>query len=145
MPYVFVASDAFALNENIMEPYSVRKMNNEQRMFNYKLLRTRRTVENALGILSQRFRIFTRPIQLNPDKVELITMTACCLHNFLLRDSTSASVYMPAISDSPADSLPNIARQGSTRSSEHAVTLRNRVTHYFNSLHGAVAWQESVA
>jgi len=144
LPYVFVADKAFALKENILMPYGQRNVNNEQRIFNYRLSRARRTVENAFGILSQRFRIFNRPIQLHPSKVELVTMTGCCLHNFLLRDSASASVYTASSDDCLTNSMPNIARQGSSRPSDSALSVRNKFAHYFNSEHGEVPWQESV-
>ena len=133
LPYVFVADKAFALKENILKPYGQRNVNNEQRIFNYRLSQARRTVENAFGILSQRFRIFNRPIQLHPSKVELVTMTGCCLHNFLLGDSASASVYTPSSNDCLTNSMPS-----------SALSVRNKFAHYFNSEHGEVPWQESV-
>ena len=82
VPYVIVADDAFALKPYLMKPFAQRQLTREQRIFNYRLSRARRVVENAFGIMSQRFRIFNHPIPLLPDRVEIVTMTACCLHNF---------------------------------------------------------------
>jgi len=144
VPYVFVADDAFSLKENIMKPYSQKNLTNAQRVFNYRLSRARRTVENAFGILSQRFRIFSHSIHLQPEKAELITMTACCLHNFLLRDTASATVYMQADNDITASNMRSIARQGCNRSANSAMIVRTKLTEYFNSARGAVPWQESI-
>ena len=94
-PYVIVADDAFALKSYLLKPYALRNQTAEQRIFNYRLSRARRTVENAFGQLSQRFRVFVRPIPLSPDKVNIIVKTSCCLHNFLLRDKVSTATYMP--------------------------------------------------
>ena len=83
MPYVIVADDAFPLKENIMKPYSLAGLTKEQRIFNYRLSRARRIIENAFGILSNRFRIFMTPMALKPEKAEVIVMAACTLHNYL--------------------------------------------------------------
>lgn len=66
-----------------MKPYSRRHMSYDERIFNYRLSRARRIVENAFGILANRFRIFMKPIALSPENVELTVLAACSLHNFL--------------------------------------------------------------
>ena len=73
-PYVLIADDAFPLKTYILKPYSQVGLTNEKRIFNYRLSRARRVMENAFGILSNRFRVFMSPINLVPEKVEAITM-----------------------------------------------------------------------
>ncbi|KAB0804600.1 hypothetical protein PPYR_01570, partial [Photinus pyralis] len=84
IPYTFIADDAFPLSKRIMKPFNNRGLTNDKRILNYRLSRARRVVENAFGILANRFRILLNTINLSPDKVELITLTCCVLHNFLL-------------------------------------------------------------
>jgi len=75
LPYVFVVDSAFDLNKHMMKPYSgVYDKGNEKGVFNYRLSRARRVVENAFGIISSVFRVFRRPMLLNPEKVTNITM-----------------------------------------------------------------------
>lgn len=83
LPYVFLGDDAFALNKHMMKPYTgVYEKGNAKRIFNYRLCRARRVVENAFGIMSSVFRIFRRPILLDTEKVTNITMACVLLHNF---------------------------------------------------------------
>lgn len=50
-----------------MKPFPTRATRREK-VFNYRLSRARRIVENALGILASRFRIFESFIALKPEK-----------------------------------------------------------------------------
>jgi hypothetical protein len=86
VPYVIIADDAFPLQRHIMKPYKSRDINLGQKIFNYRLSRARRTVENAFGILSNRFRILLKRIELPVEKVEKIELSTCVLHNFLLSE-----------------------------------------------------------
>ena len=55
---MFVAGDAFALNENMLKPFIGSKLTVNQGIFNYRLSRARRIIENTFGILSSKWRIF---------------------------------------------------------------------------------------
>ena len=79
IPYMMVADEAFLLKEYITKPYSQRYLTRENIIFNYRLSRARRIVENVFGILANRFRAISSPLALDPDKVELIVMACCSL------------------------------------------------------------------
>jgi hypothetical protein len=49
-------------------------------IYNYRLSRACRVVENAFGILTQKFRIFYGRIQLSPENTDKVIMAACALH-----------------------------------------------------------------
>lgn len=85
VPHVILADAAFPLQRH-MKPYHIRNMTAEQRIFNSRLSRGRRVVENAFGILANRFRVLLQPINLSRDKVVLITQACCALHNFLKQE-----------------------------------------------------------
>lgn len=55
VPYFLVGDDAFPLREWMMKPHSKREMMAAERIFNYRLSRARRIVENAFGILANRY------------------------------------------------------------------------------------------
>ncbi|CAH1998538.1 unnamed protein product [Acanthoscelides obtectus] len=64
-PYVFVADDAFALGPHLLKPFQgVYEAGSDERVFNYRLSRARRIVENAFGILASVFRVFRAPMLL---------------------------------------------------------------------------------
>lgn len=85
IPYVLVGDDAFALSNNLIKPYSKQNLSGLERIFNYRLSRARRIVENAFGLLANRFRVFVGPIHLDPAKTRMVTIACCCLHNYLLK------------------------------------------------------------
>ncbi|KAG9267065.1 hypothetical protein AMEX_G19742 [Astyanax mexicanus] len=98
MPYMFIGDEAYPLRPDLMKPYPFRSMNKDQRIYNYRLSRARRVVENAFGILANRFRVFRSTICLEPNKVVTITLACLCLHNFL-RQRRSEAYVPPAYVD----------------------------------------------
>jgi hypothetical protein len=54
VPFAFVGDDAFPLRSWLMKPFPHRQMTRSERIFNYRLSRARRVVENAFGILAHR-------------------------------------------------------------------------------------------
>ena len=83
IPHFIVADEAFPLKDHIMKPYPQRNLNIKKRIYNYRLSRARRIVENAFGILSARYRLLRRSMNFHPNKVELFVYTICLLHNKL--------------------------------------------------------------
>lgn len=139
-PYVIVADDAFAMRRHLVKPFSMRNLTYEQRIFNYRLSRARRVVENAFGIMCSKFRVFSKAIPLVPEKVQTVVMTTCCLHNFLLRNPTSTSHYLSDTADPSCDLKP-VAKERVYRASNEALAVRANFMQYFNSTDGAVSWQ----
>ena len=84
VPFCFVGDEAFPLWAHLMRPFprKDRGMPDDEIIFNYRLSRACRIVENAFRILAQRFRVFARRLQLIPDNVDKIVKACCVLYNF---------------------------------------------------------------
>ena len=155
LPYVIVGDDAFPLKENIMKPYPFRSLSHEKRIFIYRLSRARRIVENAFGILANRFRLFLSSILLEPEIVEKITVASCALHNFL-REKIPLQYSPPGTFDSEnlenrstqngewrnnLESLQSIRVSASNNYTTDAKKIRDDFCRYFNT-NGSVPWQD---
>ncbi|XP_028408828.1 protein ANTAGONIST OF LIKE HETEROCHROMATIN PROTEIN 1-like [Dendronephthya gigantea] len=84
IPYFLLGDEAFALDQNLMKPYPHRSANGDEKVFNYRLSRARRIVENAFGILSARFRVLLKTLELDVTNVIEVVRACIALHNFLI-------------------------------------------------------------
>ena len=85
LPYVFVGDEAFPLRPDFLKPFGRHALTQERKIYNYRLSRARRVIENVFGIMSNRFKMFSTPINLSIDRIDLVVLTCCILHNFLRR------------------------------------------------------------
>ncbi|XP_076044731.1 uncharacterized protein LOC143027341 [Oratosquilla oratoria] len=72
LPYVFIGDEAFALRTDFLKPFAAKELTQERRIFNYRLSRARRVIENVFDIMSSRFGIFSKPINLNIKSIEKV-------------------------------------------------------------------------
>ncbi len=148
VPYVVVADEAFPLRNNLLKPFPFRNLSAPERVFNYRLSRARRIVENAFGLLANVFRIFRKPILLGAEKTTQIALATCALHNFLLRNKEARSIYMEQGDidkeqrcDVASSSFYSLSQQGPNFSSQSARAIRDEYKMYFISHEGEVEWQ----
>ena len=154
VPFYFVGDDAFALRETMMKPYSLRGMTKEQRIFNYRLSRARRVVENAFGILANRFQILLTTMEHDQSTVKLIVKACIILHNIMRKRYPG---LQNQLLDRPEnvthDLVPGAWREGlhmedtqtatgPNTATKKGKTQRNLFKHWVNSPAGAVPWQD---
>lgn len=146
LPYVFVGDEAFALREDLLKPFSQASLTRERRIFNYRLSRARRIIENIFGILVNRFGILQGTINLPVETVDLIVLTICTLHNFL-RKKLPHRYMTPEeeVENEFENELTSLQNSQLSRNpTENAKAVRDRFLEYFTSV-GAVDWQEERA
>lgn len=156
LPYYLVGDEIFPLKTWLMRPFP-GKLEEQQRVFNYRLSRARRVIENAFGILAARWRIFSKPIKASVENAERYTLACIGLHNYLkLTDNPSycPSGFVDNYSGSGEIRLGEwrkIVAEGSggiveirnlrgCRRRENAVEMRNAILEYVNGV-GALEWQ----
>ncbi|XP_075147271.1 uncharacterized protein LOC142221434 [Haematobia irritans] len=164
-PYVFVADDAFPLHHRIMKPYKPTRnavLDEEKQIFNYRLSRARRCVENAFGIMCSKNVCLSKTMFCAPDRAKKIIKTCVYLHNFMIRTRKRKYCH-PLLPDTETkngevvrgrfrhalkpDSLffsdINYGSQG--RSHESGIIVRDTIKDYFNSEEGSLPWQRKYA
>ena len=144
-PYVFVADAAFPLKENLLRPHPVgrRQCTREQLIFNYRLSRARRIIENGFGLLWVRWGIYRRTLELRAQNAVSIVKATCVLNNFIQRTSTPAAILaLPQDQEvRQPDGVQNLGRMGN-RAADGAIAVHEKFARYFATT-GAVAWQEA--
>lgn len=154
VPYVFIGDEAFALRSDFLKPYGQKELTKERRIFNYRLSRARRIIENVFGIMAARFRIFHTAINLKIENIDKVVMACCILHNFLIRKRRDN--YAPPVSfdkehhetgiienglGTGQENMMNLQRGYNRHASEEAKRIRDLYMSYFNT-DGLVSWQE---
>ena len=143
--------------DNLMRSYPGRNLPLDKRIYNYRLSRARRTVENAFGIMASRFRVFHRPLMVYPKNVTLVIKGALVLHNFLRNEvgvqyvGESTADYEDATGTlHPGDWRKEVStnqlhsmRPAGVRGSNDATRIRDQFKNYFSSEIGSVSWQNA--
>ena len=83
MPYVAAGDEVFPLITYLLCPYSKHHQGGDEskKIYNYRLSQAQRVAENAFGILALRWRVFRRPLDVQPENVDKVVLASCCLHN----------------------------------------------------------------
>lgn len=186
IPFYLVGDEAFPLKTYLMRPYPRKSLQpffatsaeeeasqgerqdsepvsfeeaHSKRIFNYRLSRARRVVENAFGIMAQRWRILRRPFKAKDDNIRRIISACVVLHNFMMKESeTSRYAYCPPgtadhvdwqgnitegswrADGTSSDALPPLAKTG-CHATRIAYKVRDLLAKHFITI-GKVPWQE---
>lgn len=165
--HFFVGDEAFPLRTNLMRPYSRKGIKSDkERIFNYRLSRARRIIENAFGILSSRWRVFHSCICMKEKNIEKVVLATICLHNFLMmreereaeRRTNCPITYIDYENQhnglvtpgmwreiNSTDSFHDIGRLGCNSAARKAVAQRNALADWMISEEGQVPWQSRLS
>jgi hypothetical protein len=80
--YSFIGDEAFRLHEHLLRPNGRTHLTLMKNIFSYRLSKVRRYIECAFGVLSKKWCIFHRPI--NVDHIFAVDIIKACVvfHNF---------------------------------------------------------------
>lgn len=143
--YVILGDEAFPLKPYLMRPYPGQNLDVTKKIFNYRLSRGRRVVENAFGLLAQKFRMYFRTIQAKPENVDNMILSTIILHNFIKKqDNATYSHEVRNLRDANESGgiLRNLPLRGGNAANEAFMT-RELFKNYFNSESGWLDGQET--
>jgi hypothetical protein len=134
MPFVLVGDEAFALSEHVLLPYPNKNLTCLKHIYNYRLSRARRIVECTFGILTNKWRIFYRPIDVNPDFCDTIK-AYCVLHNYVRKNV--GIQFDDTLYECTMECVRSVGTKGSVR----GTAVREYFAKYFTSPQRSVPWQ----
>lgn len=154
LEYFFLGDDAFALKTYLMKPYGSLHLAHSKKIYNYRISRARRVVENAFGLLVQRWQCLLATQQQQPQVVTTISTACLVLHNLMRtrypgvgrnhidREDQQHRVIPGAWRDMALlTDLPPI--RAAARATAEAKEMREYLEQYFNTV-GAVPWQDDM-
>ena len=139
----FATRLAFPLLTYLLCPYPGRQIPLSHQLFNYRLSRARRMVENAFGILAARWRVFHTKIALAPQNVNEIVKASSVLHNFIMTQPTSSTSVQQLLEDAPSLSQAEgirLIRGVGNRAGHEALFVRDSFREFF-AQDNSVSWQ----
>ena len=154
-PYFIIGDDAFGLRTFLMKPYAQRGLSRKGRIYNYRISRGCCAVENAFGILAQRWQVLLTTMQQAPNIVQDIIEWCVCLHNLRrVRYPAQQNAYLDQ-EDDTHNLVPGEWRQnanmedidhiaGGNKDTVAGKRQRELLKLYFNSPVGAVPWQDAM-
>lgn len=153
-PYYFVGDEAFPLQEHLLKPYSGKFLSDDKQIFNYRLSRARRCIENSFGILAARWRIFHKTIHAFPENAEKIVKATVCLHNYILcvgegnkycneyydKDKSGSWWNEQVSTNNALGTITGVRRVGTRNAKSDAIQYRDIMKDYLCNV-GTVPWQ----
>lgn len=123
-----------------MRPYSGKALpEKKEYLIRYRHSRARRNAESAFGILSNKWKIFHKPINLDYEFAKQVLETCCALHNFV-RDRDGIVVEETYCIVGLTDIQPEETTQ--RRPANQYNTIRDKLAEYFSSDEGSLPWQK---
>jgi hypothetical protein len=139
LPYLIVADEAFALSSHVMRPYPKKSLTIRKKVYNYRHSRARRLIECSFGLLSNKWQILHRALNVDVLLAENIVKACCILHNFVRsRDGFKFEETLNVVG------FQNLNVDNESRSTKEALSIRDKLAEYFDSPGGSLEWQYRV-
>ncbi|XP_028901043.2 uncharacterized protein LOC105219644 [Zeugodacus cucurbitae] len=144
-PYYYVGDSSFPLKPNLMRPFPGRHLAEDKNKFNLALSKARVHIENAFGILANRWRVLATTIHAFPKNVDKIVLATVVLHNFLMLQNDSNYFPLEHVDHSvgnkeingrwrkEVNSLESFHPRTANRSSSKAFQLREKLKEFISS------------
>ena len=119
-----------------MRPYPRKNAGRQQDIYNERLSLARQVVECAFGIMTSKWRLLTKAIEVEPERADSIIKCTCLLHNLVIDRESVPLNFGPTTSGSQQNVATN---RGSTVGENHAARraydIREQFKTYFVNTH----------
>ncbi|KAJ8933888.1 hypothetical protein NQ314_013741 [Rhamnusium bicolor] len=122
----------------LLRPFGGKELSEKKKNFNYRLSRARRYIECSFGILTNKWRILHRPLNVNTEFAVDIVKACVVLHNFVReKDGFNFEDTMTVLG------MKDLPRQATAQGGRAANCIRNILCDYFLTKVGKISWQWS--
>lgn len=129
VPYVLLGDEGYPLKTFLMRPYPQRSLGPEEEIFNKRLSHARQVVECTFGIMSNKWRILLKALEVTPERAEQIVKCICLLHNIIIDREGMTQLQPPTVE--LRNSHLRFATRGQNRSTSRACEIRDTFKTYF--------------
>lgn len=98
-PYVLVGDEGYPLKPFLMRPYPQRNLGPEEEIFNKRLSHARQVVECTFGIVSNKWRVLLKALEVTPERAEHIVKCICLLHDIVIDKEGMAELRPTLVSE----------------------------------------------
>ncbi|XP_039966253.1 protein ALP1-like [Bactrocera tryoni] len=144
-PYYYVGDSSYPLKPNLMRPFPGRNLPADKEKYNRAFSKAREHIENAYGILANRWRVLQTTIHASPNNTEKIVLATILLHNFLMLQNDTDYFTLELVDHTvgnqeingrwreDANFLKTFQLGICNRSSTHSFQLREKLKEFISS------------
>lgn len=135
VPHVILGDEAYPLKTYLMRPFPGENLDPTQRVFNKRLSKARQVIECTFGIMSSKWRLLQKGIEVEPDFVDLIVQCICLLHNIVIdkegEQQLLSNVQQDKYDENTNDKNVRFASRGENRGTKSAYAVREKFMTFF--------------
>jgi len=145
MPFIILGDEASPLKTYRMKPFARKDLSCEERVFNCRLSRARRCVECAFVILTAKWQLLNKAIEMNVNKAERTVRCICLLHDIII--DLERTTHDPSVLQETSQirgscqARTNVSGRSFILSSKGATDIRSTFKAYFNCPTAAIVSQ----
>lgn len=131
LPHVMLGDEAYPLKTYIMRPYPQRSLGPEEDIYNKRLTKARQVIECAFGIMTSKWRLLTKAIEVYPERADCIIQCICLLHNIVI-DKEGIDVSISSSTEgNQSTSVHRMSSVGENRGVRRAYAIRDAFKSFF--------------
>ncbi|CAH2010300.1 unnamed protein product [Acanthoscelides obtectus] len=131
VPCMLLGDEAYPVKTYLMRPFPASQLGPEHTIFNKRLSQARQVIECAFGIISAKWRVLQKGIEVEPNFVDDIVKCVCLLHNIIIdKEGEPQPMSIPQQSET-STTRARFASLGENRSVTTAYVIRDKFAAYF--------------